>query len=104
MVKKIINKNISGKLKETKSEKQVEFIFHAPEAKSVYLAGEFNNWDIQSIPMKKGNTKDWKTTINLSSGRYEYKYFVDGTWAENIPDVEKVPNDFGTQNFVIHVK
>jgi 1,4-alpha-glucan branching enzyme len=104
MVKKDINKNITINVKETTSKRPVEFIFFSSEAKSVCLAGEFNNWNIESIHMKKENEKDWKTTIDLSPGRYEYKYFVDGAWAEDIPDVEKTSNAFGTQNFVIYVE
>lgn len=104
MVKKNINKNITSSVKETTSKKTVEFVFHSPEAKSVCLAGEFNDWNIESIHMKKENEKDWKTTIDLPPGRYEYKYFVDGAWAEDTPDAEITSNAFGTKNFVIHVE
>jgi len=37
----------------------VKFSYCAPKAKNVCLAGEFDNWDTQSILMKKGNRKDW---------------------------------------------
>jgi len=104
MAKKNISKNISGNLNKSTNERKVEFNFHAPDAKSVYLSGEFNNWDIQSIPMKKENGKEWKITVNLAPGRYEYKYFADGAWIEDVPGVEKSFNDFGTRNLVIHVK
>jgi len=99
-----VEKNIAGKVKKNPDEASVGFTFYAPDAKDVYLVGEFNNWDIRSLPMKKENEKDWKASIKLSPGRYEYKYFVDGEWAEDAPGVEKVPNSLGTHNFVIYVK
>ncbi len=48
-----------------KGEKTVEFTFCAPEAREVFLAGEFNNWDTQSLPMKKGKDGVWKAKIKL---------------------------------------
>ena len=86
------------------SEKRVEFTFHAPEAREVCLAGEFNSWDTQSLPMKKDRNGVWKTKIKLPSGRYEYKLFADNDWVEDLPGTELVPNPFGTQNLVIWVK
>jgi len=35
------------------SERRVEFVFQSPEAKEVFLAGGFNGWDTQSLPMMK---------------------------------------------------
>jgi 1,4-alpha-glucan branching enzyme len=87
-----------------KGEKTFEFTFHAPEAREVFLAGEFNNWDTQSLPMKKGKGGVWKAKIKLLPGRYEYKLFADHTWVENLPDAELSSNPFGTQNFVTWVK
>jgi 1,4-alpha-glucan branching enzyme len=87
-----------------KTAKNVEFIFHAPEAMEVFLAGEFNSWDTGSLLMKKNKEGVWKTSVKLAPGRYEYKLFVDGVWVENIPGAEPVPNPFGTQNWVVWVK
>ncbi len=33
--------------------KKVQFEFSAPEAREVFVAGEFNNWDERANPMKK---------------------------------------------------
>jgi 1,4-alpha-glucan branching enzyme len=98
-----LNKNLSTRKKVSKKS-SVEFTFFAPDARDVYLIGEFNDWDIHSLPMKKENEKDWKATIELIPGRYEYKYFVDGSWVGEVPGVEKIPNAFGTQNLVIYVE
>jgi 1,4-alpha-glucan branching enzyme len=67
------------------------------------VAGEFNGWDTQSLPMKKQREGNWKAEIKVPPGRYEYKYLVDGAWIEDLPGVEKAANQYGTQNFVIQV-
>ena len=97
-------KGKDGKELPKKAEKNVEFTFDAPEAKEVHLAGEFNHWSTKSLPMKKDKDGVWKTEIKLLPGRYEYKFFADRAWVENISGAEMIPNPFGTQNFVVSVR
>ena len=97
-------KPLSRQEKQKTAEVSVDFIFHSPEAKQVYLVGEFNNWESHSIPMWKRNEKEWKATLQLNPGRYEYKYLADGTWIENIPGIESVQNSLGTNNLIISVQ
>ena len=99
-------------------EKDVEFILHSPNAMKVYLAGEFNYWEAESLPMKKKQEGIWEATVKLPPGRYEYKLFVDNAWTEEPPctvmigggcfkmilDGGHVPNRFGTQNYFFWVK
>ena len=92
------------KKKEKSIEKTVEFNFSAPDAKQVFLAGEFNGWDNQSLAMKKSKGGIWKTKVKLPPGRHEYKFFADNAWVEILPGVEKVSNALGTKNFVVWVK
>ena len=80
------------KKKEKSIEKTVEFTFNAPDAKGVFLAGEFNHWDTRSLPMKKDKKGVWKMKIKLPPGRYEYKFFVDNAWVEHLPGVELSSN------------
>jgi len=89
---------------EITNRKAIKFALSAPEAKQVCLAGDFNNWDIQSLPMKRNIDNQWEVSLELSPGRYEYKYLVNGLWFDNVPGVEKDQNSFGTQNCVIYVK
>ena len=103
--------NVVKKMKESLGEPQpagamheIEFAFHAPDAKKVCVAGKFNNWNTSSMPMKKGKDGTWRSKVKLSPGRYEFKYFVDGAWAQNIPGVDVVLNPFGTYNGVINVE
>jgi len=52
-----------------KNGKTVEFSLQAPEAKEVFVAGEFNQWHGQSMPMKKGKNGTWKAK-NLSEREF----------------------------------
>jgi 1,4-alpha-glucan branching enzyme len=86
-----------------KNGKKVEFSFHAPWAQKVFLAGEFNHWDIRSMPMKRGKEGNWKVNASLIPGRYEYKFIADNQWVEDLPGVELATNSFGTQNLILRV-
>lgn len=83
---------------------EVEFTFHSPEARKVCIAGKFNDWNTKSMPLKKGKDGTWRIHLKLPPGKYEYKYFVDGAWASDVPCAEVVPNPFGTYNCVIAVQ
>ena len=87
----------------TSNVQDVEFSLHAPDAKKVCIAGQFNDWNTKSMPMKKSKDGTWKIKMKLSHGKCEYKYFVDGAWAQDIAGAEMIPNPFGTGNCVINV-
>ena len=87
-----------------KNGKKVEFSLSAPEAKEVFLTGEFNHWNIRSMPMKRGKDGNWKVHASLAPGRYEYKFVVDNHWVEGLPAAELAANAFGTQNLVLRVE
>ncbi len=83
--------------------KSTEFKIHAPQARKVVLAGSFNNWDTNGFAAKKDTRGNWSVKVSLKPGRYEYKFFVDGSWL-NDPRSSSVFNSFGTQNSVVEIK
>ena len=83
--------------------KNVPFQVSAPQARQVYLSGTFNFWDARTLPMKRDEKGVWRTEITLSSGRYEYKFIVDGQWQNDPANTQTVANTFGTHNSVIQV-
>jgi 1,4-alpha-glucan branching enzyme len=89
-------------IKET--QKKVEFSLSAPEAKEVFLTGEFNHWDIRSMPMRRGKDGNWKVQTSLPPGRYEYKFVADNHWVEDLRSAELAVNAFGTRNLVLRVE
>ena len=86
------------------------FKCHAAQAKSVFLAGTFNDWDPLATPMQQTGEGDWTLELPLAPGLYEYKFVVDGEWCCELGRVDQdlaapdcVPNPFGTMNRQIHV-
>ncbi len=82
--------------------KRVTFSFWAPEAKEVFLTGDFNDWDPKSMPMRRDLRGTWKRQVTLKEGSYQYKYLIDGQWVHD-PRKETIQNAFGTLNNLIHV-
>ena len=89
------------KLKKKIYRRRVTFSLKAPHAKEVSLLGEFNSWDAAVTPMKRDKDGIWRTTLILLSGRYEFKFLVDGKWREPAIAETAVPNSFGTLNNVL---
>jgi 1,4-alpha-glucan branching enzyme len=58
--------------------KPINFIYFAPDAESVSLIGDFNDWDPKAHPMKRQPDGAWLVQIPLNHGHHHYKYFVDG--------------------------
>ena len=95
---------LSNTFKNSKLEKKIEFEYYAPQAKKVELAATFNGWKSSETPLKKDNAGKWRVSLNLVPGRYEYRYFVDGSWQNDLRPVECVPNAFGSWNCVVEVR
>lgn len=87
-----------------KLRKKVVFEYYAPHAKEVSLAGTFNAWHPSETLLKRERNGKWKTALTLPSGRYEYRYRVDGSWQNDQHPVECVPNAFGTWNCVFEIQ
>jgi 1,4-alpha-glucan branching enzyme len=85
--------------KKTKKRK-AQFDFPAPEAREVFLAGDFNNWEIDAAAMKKDKKGTWQINLSLEPGRYEYRIIVDGNWTNDPSCSCCVPNEFGSKNCV----
>ena len=57
---------------------KTEFSLSAPRAKSVFIAGSFNQWNLSAHPLKQDKKGVWKLSLPLGAGRYEYRFHVDG--------------------------
>ena len=72
-------------------------------ANKVLLLGEFNNWNPEEGIALTSKKEAYQTVVKLDAGkRYEYRYFVDGSWWTNdaAPDAF-VSNPYGSVNSVI---
>ena len=55
-----------------------------PDAASVAIAGEFNDWDTKAHLMKRQKNGDYTITLELEAGReYQYRYLIDNSRWEN---------------------
>ncbi|MGC8990828.1 MAG: glycogen-binding domain-containing protein [Verrucomicrobiia bacterium] len=85
------------------SGKKVGLEYRAPDAKSVCVAGTFNNWQTDATPMKPQPDGLWTIELELPPGTYEYRFVVDGVWCDDPKSAETTPNPFGGFNAVLRV-
>jgi hypothetical protein len=85
----------------------VQFVVSAPNASSVNLVGDFNDWNISATPLVRGSTGApgvWTINVPLTPGRHEYAFLVDGEkWMTDPASPEAVEDDFGKPNSVVTV-
>ncbi len=86
------------------NERTVEFQLSTPQAKSVNVCGTFNEWRTNAGRLTKDHRGIWKGSIPMKSGRYEYRFFVDGQWIDDPRARKTVANQFGSRNAVLEVK
>ena len=82
----------------------VTFVFLAPEARSVALAGDFDGWDPARLPMQRQGSGLWTVDVPLAPGRYQYAFVVDGRRFIADPSAPRATgDDFGTPTSVVTV-
>jgi len=83
---------------------EVTFIFKGyPNAKQVYLTGDFNRWSPNGKRMSKYRDGSFRAKVPLKPGEYQYKFIADGNW---VPDPEadsQIVNPFGTVNSLVRI-
>jgi 1,4-alpha-glucan branching enzyme len=84
-------------------EQEVVLTFCAPEAHMVEVAGSFNGWHPQANPLERAGAGDWTARLMLKSGRYEYRYVVDGVWTDDPQALPKAANPYAGFNAVLLV-
>ena len=80
------------------------FVLKAPEAKSVYVTGSFNDWSLDESCRMFNNDGVWTLKVNLKPGTYKYQFIVDGRWQEDPANTSIERNSFGDINSLIEVK
>ncbi len=59
--------------------KPVNFFCHAPEARSVAVVGDFNEWNPSAHAMRQGADGSWQLQVPLHHGHHQYLFLVDGS-------------------------
>jgi len=77
----------------------------APEAETVCVMGEFNNWSRDATPMKRRTNGDFVASLDLETGRsYRFRYLIDGWRFENDWQADRYePNPYGGEDSVVDV-
>ena len=71
----------------------VDFFCHAPQAKSVALIGDFNQWQPTAHPMKQMPDGGWVIRMELPHGHHQYQFLVDGVPTLDPNAMGKVHNE-----------
>lgn len=61
-----------------KTVKPINFICLAPEAQTVHLVGDFNDWHPTANPMKRHVDGSWQVQVPLAPGHHHYLFAIDG--------------------------
>ena len=82
-------------------DRQTAFQISAPEAKDVYIVGDFNHWKISDASrLLRHEDGRWEKSYTLTPGKYRYKFVVDGEWVLDSLNQEKEQNPYGTYDSV----
>ncbi len=82
----------------------VVFVTLYPRAKSVQVAGDFNDWQPSKTPLQKvGQSGVWQASAKMPAGKYRYRLVVDGQWQQDPYNEITELNPFGGYNSVIEV-
>lgn len=78
----------------------------AANAETVYLVGDFNNWDETATPMTRYKNGKFKVTLDLEPNRdYQFRYLVNGTQWHNDWDADRyVANPFSGDNSIVSTR
>lgn len=100
--------SVQKKFLKTKPVCKAKFILPkeaAPNATSVSLVGDFNNWGTDATPMKKLKDGSFAIEIDLPSGHeYQYRYLINGsTWENDWAADRYTPSPYGIDNSVVSV-
>ncbi len=79
------------------------FSINAPKAMSVLLVGDFTRWQEEAIEMEKQKGGEWKISVTLAPGTYQYRFIVDGEWRDDPACALRRANHFGSEDAVRRV-
>jgi chromosome partitioning protein len=100
--------DIDGRLNDFYGTRQfgsaIKFVTLYPRAKSVQIAGDFNNWQPHQTTMKLTQDGKWELALALAPGKYRYRMVVDGQWQQDPYNEQTELNPFGEFNSILEVK
>ena len=83
----------------------VRFVFVRSEARSVALAGSFNQWSASSHPLvREAKGGLWSIVVRLAPGQHAFMFVVDGVWVSPPLAEDYVDDGFGAKNGIVVVR
>ena len=84
----------------TVTDEAVKFFFYRPDAREVSLAGEFNDWHTDQLPMTHDGRGNWSLAVEMPSGEFRFRYCADGEWFTDYAAFGLEPGQFGLDSIV----
>jgi 1,4-alpha-glucan branching enzyme len=82
----------------------VMFVAFYPQAATVQVAGDFNNWQPEKTQMQNMGEGNWQVKIPLAKGTYHYRLVIDGHWQQDPYNKMTELNPYNELNSVVKVK
>lgn len=86
-------------------EGNLTFVYQNEQALNVHLAGDFNCWSPTATPLNRDKDGFWRVSMPaLESGKYRYKYVVDGSiWCEDPGNSFREPDGHNGFNSILRI-
>lgn len=82
----------------------MRFTYNDPNARQVYVAGSFNNWQKEQVPLvDQSGRGSWVAVVPMKPGVYEYMFFVDGRWVADDHALRYKDDGFGRKNAILEL-
>ena len=82
---------------------EVIFSLQAPQAREVYVAGDFNDWKLDEHSRMDSADGVWKKNMKLAAGRHRYRFVIDGKWVEDPNNPVSDANPFGQLDSLLEI-
>ena len=82
---------------------RVALTVKAPDAREVYVAGEFNNWKLDENSRMERTNGCWSKNLELDRGKYRYRFVIDGHWTEDPSNPLTQLNSYGTLDSLLEI-
>jgi len=79
------------------------FIYHSTTAKSVSVAGNFNNWSAEANQFVYNGSGEWQLEMEMQPNYYQYKIVVDNIWITDPENDWKINDGGDSFNSIIKV-
>ncbi|MFH1578113.1 MAG: AAA family ATPase [Candidatus Omnitrophota bacterium] len=83
---------------------EIIFSLTVPDAKEVFVAGDFNHWQADTkSKMQLADDNKWVKRLGLKPGYYRYQFIVDGKWHQDPKNPHYQVNPYGSMDSLLKV-